>query len=362
MSRSIAEQFPYKIELHVHLDGAIRTETIVETAKRRNIHFPWETIEELKTHLVMSAPPYHLGALLEKFHTFMPVVAGDRDAIHQIAYEFCEDCKKHDVFYTEARYSPQLFANKMSDGSKPPYAHTEGDITPREVVNIICNAFEKGSQDFGVKVKSILCCVEHAPEWSNEVLELCKEFKPRGVVAIDIACGDLDPDVPHKELHTRAFQLAAQYGIHRTVHAGESGPAAGVRLALDEMHAERIGHGYKVVDDAELYERCRRENIHFEVCPLSSVKTGSVPDDLDKHPLHRFINDEVNFSINTDDPIVLDNDLTSDYEMVMKMGLDKEHVIATIFHAARSCFAPPEEKKQILAELVKVYGEKYMKM
>ena len=67
------------------------------------------------------------------------------------------------MFYTEARYSPQLFANKMSDGSKPPYAHTEGDITPREVVNIICNAFEKGSQDFGVKVKSILCCVEHAP-------------------------------------------------------------------------------------------------------------------------------------------------------------------------------------------------------
>lgn len=57
--------------------------------------------------------------------------------------------------------------------------------------------------------------------------------------------------------------------------------------ALDEMHAERIGHGYKVVDDPDLYERCRKENIHFEVCPLSSVKTGSVPDDLDKHPLHR---------------------------------------------------------------------------
>jgi adenosine deaminase len=63
----------------------------------------------------------------------------------------------------EARYSPQLFANKMKDGAKPPYALSEGDITPEEVVKIICNAFDKGSRDFGINVKSILCCVEHKP-------------------------------------------------------------------------------------------------------------------------------------------------------------------------------------------------------
>lgn len=355
-------QFPYKIELHVHLDGAIRTETIVETAKRRDIHFPWETTEELKSHVVMTSPPYTLQALLDKFNTFMPVVAGDRDAIYKLAYDFCEDSRLHNVYYVEARYSPQLFANKMTNGEKPPYALTEGDIAPREVVSIICDAFEKGSKDFGIIVKSILCCVVHEPNWSNEVVELCKEFQSRGVVAIDITCGDLDPKIHNKELHTRAFQQASKLGIHRTVHAGENGPAEGIKLALDEMHAERIGHGYKVVDDPDLYERCRKENIHFEVCPISSVKLGSVSDDLDKHPLHRFIDDEVNFSISTDDPIVLDNNLTSDYEMVMEMGLDKDHVIATIFHAARSCFASPEEKEQILADLVKVYGEKYMKM
>ncbi|XP_055995893.1 adenosine deaminase-like isoform X2 [Ostrea edulis] len=335
---------------------------IIETAKRRNIKFQWETTEELKSHLVMREPPYTLQALLDRFNTFMPVVAGDREALYKIAYDFCEDCKAHNAFYVEARYSPHLFANKMKDGTKPPFAQSEGDITPQEVVKIICNAFDKGSKDFGIKVKSILCCVEHRPEWSMEVLELCKEFQSRGVVAIDIACGDLEPGIEHEEMHTRAFQLASQYGIHRTVHAGESGPAAGIKLALDEMHAERIGHGYKVVDDPDLYERCRRENVHFEVCPLSSVKTGSVPQNLEEHPLHRFIDDEVNFSINTDDPIVLDNDLTRDYEMVMEMGLDKEHVIATIFHAARSCFASPEEKEQILKDLVEAYGEKFMKM
>ncbi|XP_062568912.1 adenosine deaminase-like isoform X2 [Saccostrea cucullata] len=355
-------KFPYKIELHVHLDGAIRTETILEIAKRRKIKLKWETLEELKSHLVVLERPYTLEAFLEKFHTFMPVVAGDREAIYKIAYDFCEDCRSHNTFYVEARYSPQLLANKMTNGDKPPYAETEGDITPREVVNIICDAFEKGSKDFGIKVKTILCCVEYNPEWSMEVFELCKEFKSRGVVAIDIACGDLAPGVEHEELHTSAFKLAREHGIHRTVHAGENGPVEGVKLALDEMHAERIGHGYRVVDDPELYERCRRENVHFEVCPLSSVRTGSVTEDLDKHPLHKFIDDDVNFSISSDDPIVLDNDLTQDYEMVMKMGLDQDHVIATIFHAARSCFASPEEKEQILKDLVQVYGDKFMKM
>lgn len=347
-------EFPYKVELHVHLDGAVRPQTILDIAKSRGLHMPHENIEEFKKDVVLYEPA-SLEALLKCFHTFMPVLAGCRDALRRIAYEFCEDCAAHNIKYVETRYAPHLFAN---DAEKPIFAASQGDLTPREVVSIICKALKDGSRDFGITVKSILCCMEHTPQWSLEVADLCIEFKSEGVVAIDIAGDDFAPGVePDECLHKQAFKKAYEAGIHRTVHAGENGPAEGIKEALDHMNAERIGHGYHVLEDMELYKRCLKDQVHFEVCPESSIKTGSVSTDLSKHPLLRFVADGANFSINTDDPIVLDNDIDEDYRLAKEMGLTDEQIVKSIFNAARDCFAPEEEKKQLMADLIKVYGE-----
>ncbi|KAK3087491.1 hypothetical protein FSP39_006603, partial [Pinctada imbricata] len=246
--------------------------------------------------------------------------------------------------------------NKEEEASQEEEEKAEeaDDADDLETVN---EAFKNGSRDFNINVKSILCCIVFNPEWSDEVAELCQKYRSDGVVGIDMACGEMTGKETNENPHKQAFQKAYRYGIHRTVHAGESGPAEAVREAVDDMHAERIGHGYHVMDDEDLYQRLRKSRVHFEVCPLSSVRTGAVTEDLNKHPLHRFIDDGVNFSINSDDPVVLDNDLSVDYNMVMDMGMSEDAIIKCIFNAARSCFAPEKEKKDLLDLLINEYGE-----
>ncbi|XP_033726918.1 adenosine deaminase-like isoform X2 [Pecten maximus] len=313
MTAAPRDKFSYKVELHIHLDGAIRSETILDISN------------------------------------------GDKDAVSRIAYEFCEDCSRSGIRYVEVRYNPHLLSNTLD---KPDFARERGDFSPRDVVATVCDALEKGGRDFNLTVNSILCCMTHRPEWSAEIVSLCREFQHRGVVAIDSAGQDFEPGKdPLLCRHKKAFKEAYDHGIHRTVHAGENGPYEGVQEALDHMYAERIGHGYHVTDSPALYSRCKKERVHFEICPISSIITGACPVDIMKHPLIGFANDGVNFSLNTDDPIILDNDLAGDYVLAGKMGLSDEQIIKSIFNAARASFATEEQKKNLLADLAEVYGD-----
>ncbi|KAK6186822.1 hypothetical protein SNE40_006092 [Patella caerulea] len=345
------DHFPYKVELHVHLDGTMRPQTIFETAKRRGIQLPTKTVAELHDYLLVKKTQ-DLETLLRSFRTFMPVVAGDRDAVYRMAYEFCETCSKYNIKYAEARYSPHLLANTFA---KPYYALETGSYSPRDVVTTVSEALVNGCRDFNVNVKSILCCYRDTPAWSLEVAELCRDFKADGVVGIDVAgpehlCGKDSP-------HIAAYLDAERNGIHRTAHAGEVTPAETIYEALDDMHAERIGHGYSCINNADLYRRVKRDRIHLETCPISSIMTGGAPNGKINHPITRLAQDGVNFSISTDDPNVLDNNILDDYSVAMDMGLTRQQIIQSIFNAAQSSFSSDKEKKVMLEELTKVYGD-----
>ncbi|KAL3865072.1 hypothetical protein ACJMK2_006705 [Sinanodonta woodiana] len=351
--RDLNSRFPYKVELHVHLDGAARLTTILETARRRKLLLPADNLEDLKKSICV----YHAKSLykvLEAFTLFMPVIAGDRDCISRIAYEFCEDCANNGIRYVEARYSPHLLSNNEE---KPEYALEHGDLTPREVVQIVNDAFARGSIDYGIIVKSILCCMRHRPDWSNEVVALANDFRSAGVVAIDIAGGfTLENIEGIPEGHKEAFKKAKDLGIRITVHAGEDGPAASVKEALDDLYAERIGHGYHCLDDPDIYSEVKEKQIHLENCPVSSIRTGAVIDDIKQHPLLTFAADGVNFSINSDDPLVFDSTLVDDYSLALEAGLTDKQIISGIFNAARSSFANEAEKQKVLKDLEEVYG------
>lgn len=127
------------------------------------------------------------------------------------------------------------------------------------------------------------------------------------------------------------LQEAAKRGIHRTVHAGESGGPKEVVLAVTDMCAERIGHGYRLTNDETSYKKyALEERIHFEACPYSSVLTGAVPHDWKAHPIARWAKDNVNFSINTDDPTCFDNTVLTDMRIA-------EHDIGLSIHQLWKC-------------------------
>lgn len=342
-----------KVELHVHLDGAIRVDTIMDVAKRRGIHLSADTVEEMTGQITVTQPST-LTEFLSKFSKFLHVIAGDREAIKRIAYEFVETKSKEGVIYVEVRYSPHFLA---SCGVDPiPWDQEKGDLTPDEVVNLVNQGLKEGEKDFKTKARSILCCMRHKPEWSMEVVELCKKYRNDGVVAIDLA-GDESLKCQMDSGHLEAYKEAVRSNIHRTVHAGEVGPPSVVKEAVDVLKAERIGHGYHTIEDQELYQRLLKDRMHFEICPVSSRLTGACDQDFTKHPLIRFKKDKANFSLNTDDPTLFNSTLKCDYDAVKEyMGFTEEDFKDLNINAAKSCFLPEGEKEELLNQLYTVYN------
>ncbi|XP_061591148.1 adenosine deaminase [Cololabis saira] len=343
-----------KVELHVHLDGAIRVQTILEVAKRRGIPLGADTAEELKEKIILHDAAT-LTVFLSKFEMYMHVVAGDREAIERIAYEFVEDKAKEGVVYVEVRYSPHLLAN--SNVEPIPWNQDEGDLSPDEVVRLVNEGLGRGEKKFNIKVRSILCCMRHMPSWSMDVVELCKKYKDDGVVAIDLA-GDESLNSEAYPDHRKAYEEAARRGVHRTVHAGEVGPASVVKEAVEVLKAERIGHGYRTLEDQALYKKLLAQNMHFEVCPVSSKLTGACDSDFTKHAVITFRKDKANYSLNTDDPLIFNSTLHMDYSIAQEyMGFTEEEFQRLNIRSAESCFLPEEEKEELLSQLYKAYGK-----
>uniref|UniRef100_A0A8C2P2S4 Adenosine deaminase n=1 Tax=Capra hircus TaxID=9925 RepID=A0A8C2P2S4_CAPHI len=331
------------VELHVHLDGAIKPETILYYGRKRGIALPADTPEGLQNIIGMDKP-LSLPDFLAKFNYYMPAIAGCREAVKRIAYEFMEMKAKEGVVYVEVRYSPHLLANSKVEPI--PWNQAEGDLTPDEVVSLVSQGLQEGERDFGVKVRSILCCMRHQPSWSPE----------QTVVAIDLAGDETIKGSSLFPGHVEAYTEAVKSGVHRTVHAGEVGPATVVKEAVDTLKTERLGHGYHTLEDAALYNRLLQENMHFEVCPWSSYLTGAWKPDTE-HPVVRFKNDQANYSLNTDDPLIFKSTLDTDYQMTKRdMSFTEEEFKRLNINAAKSSFLPEDEKKELLDLLYEAYG------
>jgi adenosine deaminase len=322
-----------KVELHVHMDGAVRVDTFLDIARRRGIELPSRTPEGLRRYVQVPHDCRSLTRFLETFGFFLPIIS-EGDAVERIAYEQCEDEARQGVRYFETRFSPHVL---MAEGFGAEAA------TERALEGL-----QKGEARFGVKARAILCCMRHRPDWSEEVVRLAVKYRDQGVVAIDLA-----GDETHYGAgpHARAFEAAREAGLARTVHAGEAGPAENIREALDVLHAQRIGHGYHLVDDAALYERVRRERVPLECCLTSSLQTGAVAS-LDQHPVRRFLADGLEVTLSTDDPGVSGIDLEHEYRLAIEeLGLGAADLARVTFTAVNAAFLPAEEKARLRRDL-----------
>jgi len=340
--------FP-KAELHCHLDGTYRLSTIIEMAKKRKIFLPSFDPVILSKKLCVLKQCRNLDEYLEIFKFTVPALAGEPENLKRLAREAVIDKAADGVRYLELRYAPHLMLTKGSE------------LTLEDVVIAVNEGLKEGMDEVKanlqeeIVVRSILCTIIDCPEWSMEVAKLCKAFKSQGVVGIDVAgAGDKIGDLIMQ--HKKAFVFCKKNGINRTAHAGEKGNANEVAMAVDELKVQRVGHGYKVLEDEEIYKRCREQNIHFEVCPLSSFLTSSVDNDMTKHPAIRFMKDGVSFSINTDDPGVQQSTLIDDYQIASKSFLFSiQQLHSTNISALKSAFVDEQTKER----LIKKFEEKY---
>lgn len=246
------------------------------------------------------SPPGTLEDMLTCFEFFFPLVYDNFGLLESLAYDFVVRQYEQNIIYTEMRYSPHLLSKD-----------------PKESFNAITRGLRRGCRDYNVTVNQILCAINFAPDWSNEVVDMAAENKERypcAVVAVDVAAGEdhFSRDSPLWKGHYDMCQKAKKLGLNITIHAGETpGSQENVRKAIEEYGAKRIGHAYKTIKHPELLKMLKEKNMHIEVCPTSSVETGGWKKTRwTAHPACVFRNHGLSISLNSDDPAVFNTSLT----------------------------------------------------
>lgn len=292
-------------------------------------------------------------SMLNCFGHFLPLVKGRWDALEELARRFCKHQAEANIVYTEVRYSPHIL---LPD----PQATMQGDPQPcvdaAVVVDAVTRGLRRGCAEYGVVVNQILCFIDFKPEWSSRCVELADERRadfPCAVVGIDCAAGEMHLQ-ENCSLHEPAFRRAQELGLNITVHAGELGGSKHIRYALSNLGATRIGHGYAIVDDADLFREAREKGVHFEGCPTSSVETGAwtgpAADRLDwaSHPIKAMLDGGMSVSFNSDDPSVFMCPLVGELAIGLEgMGLSKQQVVECTRAAVEASFCGGEEKDRL---------------
>lgn len=332
-----------RVELHIHLDGSIRYGTIWEYAQKKQIDLGVTSVVAIE-HWLKKTTSTNLADFLEHFAKVVQPFQDDQEAWARIAYELCEDQFREGVLYFEARYAPQLLRTAKSR------------FSDEDVLLAVQKGLDKGREKFGVRSKQVICCTQERDSWAWDNLKLCEKF-PNLVGGIDIAKNEAI-HAGYTPTEIEVYRQARLSGVNRTAHAGESGPWTTVREAMDLLRCQRVGHGYRVFDDASglCYKQAREQDLHFEVCPISSVLTGGCPTFASKHAVVRFAEDGTNFSVSKDDTMITGSTLDDEYCFLHSLGLTEAHFIRANLNAARSCFLPPQEKQSLISDLYKAYG------
>ena len=291
------------IDLHRHLDGAVRLETILDLGRQHNLPLPAWDIKGLRPHVQVTGAPDNTGkmpgvmAFIEKFR-WMTAVLVDLDACRRIAYENVQDAHREGIDYIELRFSPWFMAESHK-------------LDPAGVVAAVVEGAEAGAGEFGVSVKLIgIISRTYGPEAGWHELESLLTQRDH-LVALDLA-GD-EARFP-AQLFTRHFQRARDVGWRITVHAGESAGPESIWQALRLLGAERIGHAVTASEDPALMDYMAETGIGIETSLTSNVQTCTVPD-YTAHPARRFLENGMLVTLNTDDPGISAIDLRHEYQI-----------------------------------------------
>jgi len=319
------------IDLHRHLDGAVRLSTILELAKKHGVRLPAATLEELRPHVQVMERQPGVMAFISKM-LWMTAVLADTQACQRIARENVEDAQREGIDYIELRFSPWFMSEPHG-------------LDPAAVTSAVVRGTEEGAAATGVRVKLIgILSRTYGPEVADK--ELAALLTERtNIVALDLA-GD-EANFPAK-LFTEHFKRARDAGWRITVHAGESAGPESVWDAVQLLGAERIGHGVRAMEDEGLVDFLSEHEIGIEANLTSNVQTSTVHD-LSGHPLRQMLERGLCASINTDDPGVSAIDLPYEFEVAAPAaGLSREMIQQAQRNSLESAFLSTDEKVELL--------------
>ncbi len=317
-----------KAEIHLHLDGSLRTGTIIELADKYNIKLFSKEKDELEKYLIVGNNDTSLLDYLKKFEIPLKIMQ-TKESMERTAYELAEDLFNEGYIYFEVRFAPHL--------------HTEKGIKLNEIVESVIKGINKAKEKYGIECGVILCIMRHMEvKYAEELLEISKLYK----TGLDLAGDESNYPV---EIFTEVFKKAYQQNIPYTIHAGEADGAESVRKVID-LKANRIGHGVRSVEDRELIDRIVKENILLEICPISNFQT-KVFKNINDYPIKYLLDRGVKISINTDNRKVSNTNLYKEICFLQEnYGIEEKEIIEMIGNSIKYGFVEESIKNKLLKE------------
>lgn len=323
-----------KTDLHCHLDGSLRVETILDLAQQQGVRLPADTPEGLRRAI-------HAGEICESLPDYLTAfdvtcaVLQTEDALARAAYELACDAADENVRYLEMRYSPVL--------------HQQRGLPLPAIVEAVVDGFRQAKRERGIRGGVLVCGLRHmSPEVNLRLAELAVAYKNRGVCGFDLA--GAEDNFPAKD-HIEAFQLILNNNVNCTAHAGEAYGPASISQAIHYCGAHRIGHGVRLREDGDLLNYVVDHRIPLECCPSSNVQTRAV-DNMRAHPLKFYLDLGLRVTVNTDNRLVTDTTVTRELMLMQQtFDLSFDEIRTLLVNGFKSAFVPFHEKAELLRQV-----------
>lgn len=326
--RAYIERMP-KAELHVHLEGTVRPETLLELGRRHGVEYPFTDATGAREWYRFRDFPHFIEVFIGVCNSLLTA-----EDFERITYELAEDARRQNIRYLEVTFAP----------SSPLAPRTTA--VPDVVMAGIRAGARQGYEAFGVRMQFIIDAVRsRPPEHVQAIAEWAVENLGDGLIGIGL--GGTEVGYP-ASLHGAALRFAAERGVRVSLHAGETVGPESVWDAL-EAGSERIGHGVTSIHDPRLVEHLARERIVLEVSPTSNVRLGVAPSHED-HPFRALHDAGVPVTVNSDDPPMFDTDLTGEYlALAERCGFSVDELSELSLRAVEAAFLPDAERAALVA-------------
>jgi adenosine deaminase len=319
-----------KTEIHIHLEGSIRTQTIIDIAKEFNLKLPAYEASELDRHVKVYDQLRNLETVLEAFAIFQNSITSP-EVVERIAWELFEDSAKQNIKLFEVRFSPD-------------WAFHGHDLDWDKCLEGLLRAKSRAEAEFDMAIGYIAItsrgmgaesCVKTV-DWATRHYQY--------ILGVDLADGELL--YPMSDF-VKPMLKAKEAGLKVTVHSGEDTPASAVINTINNFQPDRIGHGIHSIEDMRAVELIKERDITLEVNPWSNYLTNSVRT-IEEHPLKKLFDLGVKVTINSDDPEVLETNLNNEYRIAHEvLGMSMDEIAMCNRNAYEASFIPGGEKKRV---------------
>jgi adenosine deaminase len=318
-----------KAELHLHIEGSLEPEQLMAFAQRNQITLPYPDLEALRAAYSFS----NLQDFLDLYYQGMSVLLTEAD-FHDLTDAYLQRCQADNVRHVEIFFDPQ--------------GHTERGLDFDTPIRGILKALKAGETKYGITYRLIMCFLRHLSE--ADAFDTWRQAQPWLKEIHGVGLDSSEVGHPPSKFAS-VFAEARAAGLKLVAHAGEEGPPAYVREAIDLLGVDRIDHGNRLLEDAALIDQVREAGLTLTVCPLSNLSL-CVVDRLEDHPMKTMLDLGLKATMNSDDPAYFGGYVNQNYrETAQALGLTPAEIITLARNSFEGAFLPEADKARHLADI-----------